>query len=638
MRKNVLPHFINRDARDIIRFEGTGGGAAGTRFLSDALRASVLLSETSAILPPGHFLESDVAYDVITSHRALLDAGLIEMPMRETNLLDLIEKKRSEYGSVRHQFPGLFDDQRMRLFEDVTPFFTPRTTRIGLAATSRWEEGPDTNPEWDVLTTLLPGAAIDLLRSGPKRLLESGEALTWPALFPHLDEEVLGSSVPVRVVLQKNYFRLYIDEYRAAFLSDLPYGFDVYLSSDDDRYYSYQGLVQVLSALRCGGLLRLPVEGLIRLKASSGWTAFADVFVQMVAGADTQTNVSAAFSRAAADVGLGGLLLQSEAVEYMPAGRVLAAVNELSESLASLSARLTADYSLIVRTAIEPAPGSPVTPSRFRPEGNTQVHTSRAPGESRQPMNRVLIATSNERETKAVHGALVAEVGEDAVVFDSEGAVARFTAVLPTKKGQVVVDLGLAHETGGDEAVDLMRRYVSAEHPGAVFFVGCSGLLDERYPVEPGTVFVAKRAIDADKRKITDSGVEYDGDLFHGDNTLRTQVTLLKSAGTFDPINVVTNRDFISGGAFHQSRASQERKDFVRSFPPDAVVMEMEAYAVYKEVARMRERGRQISALVVKGISDLGDEQAQEGKETTQAMATGNAARVVLTLLREVGG
>ena len=212
--------------------------------------------------------------------------------------------------------------------------------------------------------------------------------------------------------------------------------------------------------------------------------------------------------------------------------------------------------------------------------------------------------------------------------------------MLPTKQGQVVIDLGLAGETGGDEAADLMRRYVESESPEAVFFVGCSGLLDEKQsdPDKAGTVFVAKRAIDADKRKITDNGVVYDGDLYHGDSLLREHLRLLNSGGAFGAIRVVTNRDFISGGAFHESRSSQERKDLIARFPADAIVVEMEAYAVYRELARMRARGRQVAALVIKGISDLGDEQAQEGKEVTQVEATKNAAQVVLTLLREVGG
>ena len=369
---------------------------------------AVLLSETSAILPPGHFLESDVAYDVITRHRGFLNAGVIEMPMRETNLLDLIEKKRSEYGSVRHRFPGLFDDARMNLFEDVTPFFTPRATRIGREATKNWEEGPDVNPEWEGLARLLSTDTLEELRNGPKRLIESGEALTWPALLPHLSGEVKHSSVPVRIVLQKNYFKLYLDEYRAAFLSDLPYGFDVYLSDDDERYYSYHGFLRVLSALRCRELICLPIEGLIRLKANAGWTAFADVFVQIIAGADTPTNVTAAFSRSATEVGFNGLAIQSELVEGLSAGQVLATVDELSDALASLSARMSTEHGLIVRTAIEPAPGSPVTPSPFRPEGNTQV---RRVGDPQRPMTRVLIATSNERETRAVREALIGEVG-----------------------------------------------------------------------------------------------------------------------------------------------------------------------------------------------------------------------------------
>lgn len=637
MRKNILPHFLNRDAREIIRFGAAASRSACERFLEHALRVAVLLSESAAIIPPGHFLESDLAFGVITKNRVFLDAGVIELPLRETNLVDLMEKKRSEYGSVRHRFPGLFDDNRIRLFEEIQPYFKCRRTRIGQEATQNWAAGPDTCSHWIELKAVHTLATIDLLRRAPQNLLLSGEALTWPALIEHLNDEVISDPTLTRVALQKNYFSLYMDEYQADMLCNLPYGFDVYLAGDNDLSYSYRSLVSVMHALGSSWSLRMTPENTVRLKVSAGWTAFADAFVQLQARSDTPTNVIAAFSRAARDVRYSGAAVD-EIGSGRPADRT-ATIDEFCDALGAMAARVSSDYALSVRMAVEPNVAVPVG-SRFKPHANSQVsRASRNEGKMFGSMRQVFIATSNEREAKAVRDTLVRFVGaEDAIAFNSDAVVPRFSARMNTKKGQVLIDLGLAYETGGDEAVDLLRRYMAEEQPNAVFFVGCSGLLDEKQEHEEDLVFVAKRALDADKRTLTDETPVYDGDMYHGDSRLRNMLAMLNSAGFFKPLKVVTNRDFVSSGAFHKSKKSPERRALVEDFPPDAVVIEMEALAVYKELWRLRERGSDVSILVVKGISDLGDEHAQDGKSESQHRATGNAATVVLKLLLEIGG
>lgn len=100
----------------------------------------------------------------------------------------------------------------------------------------------------------------------------------------------------------------------------------------------------------------------------------------------------------------------------------------------------------------------------------------------------------------------------------------------------------------------------------------------------------------------------------------------------------MTNRDFIFGSAFLADRDAQRRKDLVGLYPGDAVFLETEAFAVYEEVFKLTAPGWDGSVSVTKGTSDVGDENAQTGKDASQRLASTNAVTVLLRLLKEIGG
>ena len=255
-------------------------------------------------------------------------------------------------------------------------------------------------------------------------------------------------------------------------------------------------------------------------------------------------------------------------------------------------------------------------------------------------MNRVFIVTANERETRAVHDYFnsILPSGEGATFNADELILPRYEFVMETDSGKVKVNVTQADETGGSEATDVLRRIVDRVDPDAVFFVGCAALLDEKQKTKPNSVFIARRAIDSDKMELAKGDALYDMEQHQGDRNLRRAIIELSGANEFVPINLVTNRDFISGSAFFRDREIQRRKDLVKKYPEDAVVLEMEAFEIYKEVHKMRSEGSALRVVVIKGISDLGDEDAQTDKETSQRIATENAATVVGKLLIRTAG
>lgn len=259
------------------------------------------------------------------------------------------------------------------------------------------------------------------------------------------------------------------------------------------------------------------------------------------------------------------------------------------------------------------------------------------------------IITSNENENRAVLDELRAVAVGRTLTPNVEftRSLSTVSATVNTQHGEAHIEVAVAHETGGAIAADLLRRRTQHDQfPTAVFVIGCAGLLMEKYasasesasPLPKGLVFLAKKASDGDARLVEDTGTTLRGDSYHGHPRLIEGLRILNGLKTFetDGITLVTNREFISTAAFIASKDSEERKRLVDQFISDAVVVENEAYAIYQMVQSLQsEAGRVLPCLVVKGISDLGDEDARFNNDKKQFEASSNAAKVVLRLVLE---
>lgn len=135
---------------------------------------------------------------------------------------------------------------------------------------------------------------------------------------------------------------------------------------------------------------------------------------------------------------------------------------------------------------------------------------------------------------------------------------------------------------------------------------------------------------------MSSTGATYDMAQHRGDLSIIRNIEALKTAGRFGRITVETRRHFVSGSVFMKDKTSALRRDVISRFPPDAVVWEMEAFSVFKALFNLRTEGSDVGLAVVKGISDLGDQDAQSDKRNKQRMATTNAMSVVATLLQNL--
>ena len=645
MRMNLLLHFLNRHALDLVGVSHKiSPGSRARTFLEQAFRSAILLSETAAVMPPGFFLESEVGFELVSKSPDLIELGLLEFPMRELRLGDMIEKKRSEYASARHEFTGLFDDKRLAHLDQLAPKFISRKTKIGLEATDRWSAGPDTDGNWQEILSVLSPDAVEIVRNAPRLLREDGAALTWPALIDYLNDEILNGQMPVRLALQQNYFELYIKEYKLGLLHELPYRFDAFMPQDTPRQYPYTSFVQLLKVMGLSSVLKLSAQRLAYLKLQPGWTRFADAFVQLAPKPDfPRANMIDAFSSTRDAPSASKVAASIQTGENWTADQ---ATRELCAALEAIAEEVSRKYSLKVRSSS--LPDNLDAPDVFQPHQNKAIVTASEGKREGRRMKDVFILTSNENENRAVlkafEHAVVGGTFEANVAMSSGISTAR--AELTTKSGKTRLDIAIARETGGAIAANLLRRRATAGELDAVFVVGCAGLLDEKFRPTgvPGEVLpkdlviLAKRATDGDARLVDDATTTSRGDTFQGDRRLIEAFRTMNGMDMFakDGITLVTNREFISTSAFLASRSSAERKRLVDQFVSDAIVVENEAYAIYDELRNLEsESGRVLPGLVIKGISDLGDPDALKNKVENQMRAAGNAAKVVLRFLLE---
>jgi nucleoside phosphorylase len=645
MRRNVYLHFMNRDGRDILGLFDTLTPQAHRKTISRALNVATILCEQNTVMPPGFFLECELAYDVVSGKKPLIDAGLIILPRRELSLEKLIEKKRSEYASVRKKFEGLFDDKRVRIFSDSEPLFVKRKTKIGLAATKKWEEGPDLTAKWDTLKKLLSPEAVENARRAPRLLLENGEALTWAGLQPHLSPEVLHNEDQIRLFLQRDYFTLYVDEFDLVVLREIPQFLDEFYLPSFGYQYSFNHLRNAFAHLGIEWMLDISAVNLARLKTNAKFICFTDCFVQVAHISGSLTNMISLLGRASKNARFPSFRAPKLSLEqpFFPEVTI-SDVDELTltDALGDVADCLVREHDLYIRDP-DQASQQPGAETGFTPWRNTLAirNSERRRASRMRTIKNAVLATANARESGAVIDTLKTYLPQGAPTpsfIGRETRVPRSTVELPTKHGKVTVSVTQADETGGDEAAELLRRLVDEVNPDAVFFVGCAALLDEKEQPQKNVVYLARRGIDSDKVTLKSDERDYDMEQHHGDLLIRRTITNLAPTGVFDPITVICNRDFISGSAFLGDRNAQRRKDLVTKFPGDAVVLEMEAFMVFKELFRMRSEGFGPSVSVVKGISDVGDEGARVNKAETQRVAAGNAASVVIKFLLETAG
>ncbi len=620
MRQNIFLHFLNRDANKLV---GIGKYVRKTDhkvLLSRALNASIILCGDFCIAPPGFLLETDLSLELFNNKRLYVTNGIIKLPRKEASMDDYVEKKRREYELVSDSFKGLFNDKYILQLTSAMPYFVLRKVSVGISATKNWEEASDTLPAWEKLRNQLSASALNNLVEAPRRLLEMNIALTWEALLPFMDSELLANEQEIRLLLQHNYFSLYTSEFNLVILQDIPLfttGFNLPVK---EKSYSYLWFRTALLQINALPLLDASAELICTLLKDSIFIEFINLYIFAAEISGSIHDFRLILDGASKNSKINWNILTSKWIWN----------KRTHESNLS---RRDAEHMLDMLSAL-----NYFLTKQFDEFNKAEFVGQQLPLFGQGKMEKVILATANVRESQAA-----IEVVREETLKLGKSITSKLDPILPYTKGFLPRKAGLfevyvvrADDTGGPDAVNLLRRIFDNIDPDYIFYVGCAALLDEKYTPSENQVFVAARAIDSDKRQLSSGNVEYDLDLEKTDVTIIRNINVLNENEAFAPLKVTTNRYFISGSAFSNDRSSSYRLDLVKKFPKDAVVLEMEAFLVLKEMKKYMDEGKRFKYGVIKGISDFGDENAQGNKEESQRRATRNATAVITTLLKNI--
>lgn len=293
MRSDIFLHFLNRDSREIFGLYHFQNSNTHARLLRRALNACVSLCEDRCVLPPGFVVEDDIAFGLAETQRAYLSERILQFPIRESNLADYAEKKRSEYQPMRSRYSGLFDDSRVDFIGRHAQGLIHRKTFISEKIIQDWEAGPDRKlAAWAPIRKSLQPATIEHIRRVPAQLADQGTAQTWSAIAPLLNEEASIAGGYLRNALQYTYLKQYCSEFDLIILAAIPYMIEEFNLPHRISSYSYQRFEIFLRQFHLSNFIfDATAELLIDLKRRPGFTAFIDAYVELAERQKTNTNL-----------------------------------------------------------------------------------------------------------------------------------------------------------------------------------------------------------------------------------------------------------------------------------------------------------------------------------------------------------
>jgi len=279
---NVFLDFLNRDSREIYGLYRNTSLENHISLLNEAINVAVFLCADFCVMPPGFFLEDQLAQQALLRCKEYFLDRLIRMPLREEGLDTYFEKKQREYRPLKKKYTGLFDSSNQGLLKSCSNALIPRLSKIGFELAKQWEEGPDRAGIWKQLIEGMQPRDIGRIRSLPKSIHQKGTAVTWAAIEKEIDKNIGVDHRRFRYAVQNHYFRIYMDEFNCRIITNLPFSRTNFFLESGELDYDYEALKGALSAIRLWRIVKgISAISMIRLRTRHGYFAFRDAFAKV---------------------------------------------------------------------------------------------------------------------------------------------------------------------------------------------------------------------------------------------------------------------------------------------------------------------------------------------------------------------
>lgn len=475
MRRDIFLHFLNRDTREVFDLYGTLKPESHSLLLRRALNVAAMLCEDRCVAPPGFIVEDQIAFDLAENQRAYLRDGLIQLPMRESNLAEFAEKKRIGYEPMRDRYSGLFNDTRIGFLGETATGIVKRKVHITERILRDWSGGPEEGKTfWNPAKKLLLPADIDRIAKIPLTLDERNIALTWAAIAPELPPEAAMAKTELRDTLQHIYFKLYCDEFHLIGLTDIPHVIHNFRIPSDALTYSYRRLGVFLDIFELRDILfDAPADLIVALRKQPGFIGLLDAYVGLAHNCRTDTDLKFFAGQARQSIKFGWETLGDRRLSIYEGSDI--EISEIGSVMAEIAAHLTIAHGL-------PTRGDVKKPGRKKQEPLRIM--------SAEPDLVLYVALEEELDVLAKCLGLKKSASTPEAEGDVDGVA--IAVICPRKMGRVAAAVSMT--------AYLSRRKT---RPKLVLVVGLAGGFVESKSM-PGHIIIATKVVDLAMRKVVD--------------------------------------------------------------------------------------------------------------------------------------
>ena len=256
MRKNIFLDFLSPDnwkTYVTIPKEPTllkQCRAAIVKELKSSLNVAVLLTKDYCLLPPAFIIQSEIVLQAVSECSVFLDAEKVYLPLREIDIYEYINKKISEYSSVKDTHAGFYNDAHWDFLSRYQRNLIHRNASMGMTIAKKWIDISDSAAIWSPIVEHAPGIA-DQLRGVPTTLKHRGVSVTLEAVVNEINRPYKKLDYYINQAIQHEYLAAYVAEYDACILSNAPPKplNENYLIPVESLYYDYRVFCVVLSIL-----------------------------------------------------------------------------------------------------------------------------------------------------------------------------------------------------------------------------------------------------------------------------------------------------------------------------------------------------------------------------------------------------
>jgi hypothetical protein len=296
---DIFLEFLNPESRRIYGLFDNLPQEGHADLLIGSMNVAVFLCGETCILPAGSVVECRILQDLLNNWSPFILAGLLRLPIHETSLAEFFDKRQATYEQEREQYPLLFDPhnparRQLRLHSSALLY---RATRVGERIAELFEQGPDSLELWGPIKSSTPSSAVVTLSVAPRRLLQQGRAVTWPALRSVLSAEQIQPPIGAQVLLQRTYCDIYASEFGLRYLTSVPFARIRIVGDPPDLCYDYKALQIALSMLHLWEpFIAATPSSVVNLRLTHGYFTFRRCFDAIARRAKSLRDISESFS------------------------------------------------------------------------------------------------------------------------------------------------------------------------------------------------------------------------------------------------------------------------------------------------------------------------------------------------------